>query len=102
MAQDLWSAIVVSPNGNSKLNEILASIEDLSVDERAKVAHKLFANPGLNVIIGNNNNCKVSGSIFFQINALDNESLNEIFDKLDTQAIARLLAAISDRIAREP
>ena len=104
MAQDLWSAIVMSPNGNNnpKLNELYATLEEMTIDEKAKLAHTLLGNAGLNVIIGNNNNYSVKGSIFFQINSLDKESLTSIFDQLDKQAIAKLLAAISDRISREP
>jgi len=55
-------------------------------------------NRGLSVIL---NAISLKGSIFFEINSLDKDSLSQIFQQLDKEAIAKILVAISDRIYKE-
>lgn len=92
----------MSLNVSPKLDEIFRIIENLNVDERASVTHKLLGTPSLGVVIGNNNISSFKTSFFFQLNSLDKDSLNQIFDQLNKQDISKLLAAISHRIAKEP
>jgi len=91
----------VAERESNKLDEIMAALESLSISERATLTQKLLNTSGLNVVLGNSNNYHVSGSIFFQINAIDKETLGSVIDKLDKEAIAKLLSAISEKIVRQ-